>query len=73
MRDPIFKCTVGDFSIREAFETGDLLFKRGYSMISCGERSNCWVVEVLHNREIFKEEFNEVLGAYDFSKLKMKE
>jgi ribosomal protein L11 methyltransferase len=69
MNKVVFKCTVGNFNIKDAFEAVDLLFEREYSAVSCAEKGDRWVVEILHDREISESEIREALEAYDFSKI----
>ncbi|MDR2781970.1 MAG: 50S ribosomal protein L11 methyltransferase [Holosporaceae bacterium] len=73
MTKKIFKCTIGDFNIKDAFESVDVLFENGYESVSCAEKGDCWIVEVLHDRELSELEVRDVLSNYKISKIKSEE
>ena len=68
MSEKVFQYTIGNFSIREAFEITDLLFENGYT-VSCAEKNNCWFVEILKEERILDSEISDVLQNYRFSKI----
>ncbi|MDR0631699.1 MAG: 50S ribosomal protein L11 methyltransferase [Holosporaceae bacterium] len=74
MSEKIFKCTIGNFDIKDAFKVVDLLFEREYASVSCAEGKNDnWIVEILHNKKIPESEISAVLCNYRFSKIETEE
>jgi ribosomal protein L11 methyltransferase len=71
MNEEIFKCLIGDFNIRDAFEVVDLLFDENYASVSCYEKSQYWTVEILSNRLIQEFEIYSILKDYEFSKIEI--
>jgi ribosomal protein L11 methyltransferase len=72
MSERIFQYTIGNFSIKEAFEVTDLLFECGYT-VSCAEKNNRWFVEILSEEEISESEISTILQGYRFSKIELVE
>ncbi|MDR0753423.1 MAG: 50S ribosomal protein L11 methyltransferase, partial [Holosporaceae bacterium] len=64
----IFQYTIGNFSIKEAFEITDLLFENGYT-VSCAEKNNRWFVEILHEEKILESEISAIYRNYLFYKI----
>ncbi|MDR0968536.1 MAG: 50S ribosomal protein L11 methyltransferase [Holosporaceae bacterium] len=73
MTDRLFKHTIGNFDIKDAFEAVDLLFERNYSSVSCEKKNDDWIVEVLNFKEIPETEIRSILSGYRFSKIKIEE
>ncbi|MDR2724432.1 MAG: 50S ribosomal protein L11 methyltransferase [Holosporaceae bacterium] len=73
MSERIFRCIVGSFSIKEAFEITDLLFEKGHTSVSCAEKNNKWFVEILGEEKIEKSEISAILQNYSFSKIETTE
>jgi ribosomal protein L11 methyltransferase len=68
----IHKYRIGDFNIRDAFEIVDMLFEKNCFMsVSCDEKNNQWMVEILNNRELFEYEIQDFLKGYEYSKIKV--
>ncbi|MDR2067845.1 MAG: 50S ribosomal protein L11 methyltransferase [Holosporaceae bacterium] len=67
MTNQIFKCSFGDFNIKDAFDVMDLLFEKNYMSTSCLEINGRWIVEALHNEPIDGPEILSYLKvkAYD--------
>ncbi|MDR1375394.1 MAG: 50S ribosomal protein L11 methyltransferase [Holosporaceae bacterium] len=65
MTDHIFKCSLGNFNIKDAFDVTDLLFEKNYMSVSCLEVDNHWIVEALHNEPIEESEILRYLKLYD--------
>jgi ribosomal protein L11 methyltransferase len=69
MTGKIFKYTVGDFSIKDAFDAMDLLFERGYMSVACAEKNQKWIIEILNNKSILESEISAVLHQYRISQI----
>jgi ribosomal protein L11 methyltransferase len=65
MTDQIFKCSLGNFNIKDAFDVMDLLFEKNYMSASCLEMNSHWIVEVLHYEPIEGPEILGYLKAYN--------
>ncbi|MDR1362105.1 MAG: 50S ribosomal protein L11 methyltransferase [Holosporaceae bacterium] len=71
MSGDIYKCTIGDFYINDAFDAMDILFEDGYMSVSClEESSDCWRLEVLSNAPIVWEKIASLLKNYRCSLIK---
>ncbi|MDR1333596.1 MAG: 50S ribosomal protein L11 methyltransferase [Holosporaceae bacterium] len=73
MSEKVFKCSIDGLNIKDAFEAVELLFEKEYASVSCAEKGDCWVVEVLHTKEISVAEVSETLKAYKFLKIEHEE
>jgi ribosomal protein L11 methyltransferase len=71
MTEEVTRCLLGDFSIKDAFEVVDFLFDKGYTSVSCFEKSQCWMVEILETGLIQESEIFTILKNYNFSKIKI--
>ncbi|MDR1982290.1 MAG: 50S ribosomal protein L11 methyltransferase [Holosporaceae bacterium] len=71
MTEEIFRCLLGGFNIKDAFEVVDLLFDNGYTSVSCYEKSSHWMVEILNTQLIQESEIYAVIGNYNFPKIKI--
>ncbi|MDR1551778.1 MAG: 50S ribosomal protein L11 methyltransferase [Holosporaceae bacterium] len=72
--EKIFIHVVGDFEIGAAFEAVDLLFERGYNVVSCAQGiGNLWFVEVLHQQAISESEIRAVLCKYVCNRVEIRE
>jgi ribosomal protein L11 methyltransferase len=71
IKSEIFKCTVGAFSIVEAFEVADLLFEMGYMSVSCIEKKDKWYVEILSEKPIIASVIFTALHKYECSSVEM--
>jgi ribosomal protein L11 methyltransferase len=65
MTDQIFKCSLGNFNIKDAFDVMDLLFEKNYMSASCLEMDGHWIVEVLHNWPIEESKILSYLKTYN--------
>ncbi|MDR2158317.1 MAG: 50S ribosomal protein L11 methyltransferase [Holosporaceae bacterium] len=69
MTRKIFKYTVGDFSIKDAFDAMDLLFEKGYMSVACAEKNHSWIIEILNEKLIPESEIYSILYQYNLSKV----
>jgi ribosomal protein L11 methyltransferase len=65
MTDQIFKCSLGNFNIKDAFDVMDLLFEKNYMSASCLEMNGHWVVEALHDEPIEEPKILSYLKTYN--------
>lgn len=63
----IFKCTIGNFSIDEAFGITDFLNSDEVLSVACVQRKKSWVVEILSNSKFDPDELHSILSEYEFS------
>ncbi len=60
----MYKCTVGTFSIGDAFDAMDLLFEQSYLSVSCVEKDEQWFIELLSEHSIEESVVCEILNKY---------
>lgn len=63
----IFKCTIGNFSVNDAFSVTDLLSSDQVLSVACVQRNESWVVEILSNIKFDPDELHSILSEYEFS------
>jgi ribosomal protein L11 methyltransferase len=73
MKHKIFKYTIGNFNIKDAFEASDILFEKNYMAVSCAEKDKGWAVEILDENEITESEISDILQDYHFSCIEIDE
>ena len=63
----MFKCSIADFSIDEAFEISDLLYENDYVAVSCAMyKDERWAVEILDDKPIDELRIRETLKKRKF-------
>ncbi|MDR0555906.1 MAG: 50S ribosomal protein L11 methyltransferase [Holosporaceae bacterium] len=74
MSGTIFKCTVENFDIKEAFEAVDILSELGYQSVLCfQDRGGMWTVEIIRDYRIGREEIRDALSKYNLRSVKTEE
>lgn len=63
----IFKCTIGNFSVNEAFGITDFLNDDDILSVACVQRNKSWVVEILSYSEFDPHILHNILSEYEFS------
>ena len=63
----IFKCTIGNFNVNDAFSVTDLLSSDQVLSVACVQRNESWVVEILSNIKFDPDELHSILSEYEFS------
>lgn len=68
MKQKIYICTIGPFSISEGFGIVDLLYSEEYISVSCVEsKDDKWFVEILSIRPINENQLRRQLSDYKYS------
>jgi ribosomal protein L11 methyltransferase len=67
MSDHVFKCIIGKFSLKDAFDVIDLLFEKQYMAVSCVEKDSGWLVEILDKKQISESQIMATLSNYRYN------
>ncbi|GHT93928.1 ribosomal protein L11 methyltransferase [Alphaproteobacteria bacterium] len=70
MSEDIYKCIVGNFVIKDAFDVMDIFFDSGYLSVSTVEEKDRWFVEILDNKPMDDADVLSLLGNYKCSIVK---
>ncbi|GHU16818.1 ribosomal protein L11 methyltransferase [Alphaproteobacteria bacterium] len=70
MSEDIYKCVVGNFQIKDAFDVMDVFFDSGYLSVSTVEEKDHWLVEILDNKPIDDAAVIALLGNCKYSTVK---
>ncbi len=63
----IYKCVIGNFNINDAFNAIDLLNDESILSVSCFQRYQHWIIEILSERKLTSRSLNEMLSKYEIS------
>ncbi|MDR0677624.1 MAG: 50S ribosomal protein L11 methyltransferase [Holosporaceae bacterium] len=72
MTEKVYKCTIGNFGVNDAFEITDLLFEN-YSSVSCAEKENNWIIEILSINPLDDYKIRSLLRDYKYTGLEIEE
>ncbi len=63
----VFKCAIGFFNINEAFELIDVLYEHEFLAVSCVQKHNDWIIEILSDSPVDNLLLHDILIGHSFN------